>query len=1057
LSEARPRKTPKTLDGAALDVTDRRRTPAAMAPADPGEPRAAGAPRYLQLFTEMVESMALAEVICDEAGRPVDHRFLDVNPAFERMMGLAAAEIVGRTARDLAPTLGMDWIERCGNVALTGESIEFDSYIPEMGRTYSIRVFRPEPRQFALLFHDVSERVRAEAGERERTAFAETIIASAGEGIIVYDSDLRYVVWNPVMEEMTGLAADEVLGKGAIETFPEVMATGIGDDLVQALAGGSPTSREFEYVIPGTGRNGWVVQTNRPHHDATGQIVGVISSVLDVTAKHEVEAATQRSEEEFRTIFDNVSDGVAISEPYGKFLEINRLVCERLGYTREQLLDMQVGSINSPEMAALIPERVAQVMNGGTAVFETRHIRRDGTTIPIEVAARRIEFRGRAAVLSVHRDITERLRLEETREQSEAVLREHTRFIQQLLDSLPIPIAAKSLDGKLTLVNTAFAAGPGLPPDQIVGKTILELGQPEAEIHLLHDKPVMETGAVQTYEADMAFRDGTVRRQLLTKSPLRSKDGAIAGVVTAGLDISQRYHTEQALRQSEERFRTLFESAGDAIFMIDLTGRFVEANHTAYERLGYGKEEFVGMSVADIDPTVVIPWTPELLQAARAGGIPALETNHVRRDGTTFPVEVIGTFTEFGGKPAILSVARDISERKKAEADRAALEAQLREAQKMEGIARLAGGVAHDFNNLLTVIRGNASLALDLPEGADAREELEEIKQAADRAADLTRQLLAFARRTVLKPEVVEPSLVVRGLEAMLRRLLGEDVVLRTITPADACRVLVDPGQLEQVIVNLVVNARDAMPDGGEVTIEVAAVEMADAISPDQPAPAGPMTMLSVSDTGVGMSATTLERLFEPFFTTKDPSKGLGLGLATVYGIVRMSGGKVAASSELGHGSTLTVYLPRVEVATTAATGRRAQPEPAARATRSGTVLVVEDDDGVRRFASRVLETAGYTVLTAPNGAAAVELSGDVPVDLLLTDVVMPGMSGRDVATRLTTARPGLRVVYMSGHTDKGIVHDGVLEPGIRFLGKPFTSEALLAAVDEAMKVAPAV
>jgi PAS domain S-box-containing protein len=995
----------------------------------------------------MLEGMALAEVICDDAGKPVDHRFLDVNPAFERMMGLAAAGIVGRTARDLAPTLDQDWIERCGNVALTGESIQFETYIPNTDRTYLLRVFRPAPRQFAVLFHDVTERVLAEAGRRERSAFAESIIASAGEGVIVYDRELRYVVWNPVMEELTGLTAREVIGKGALETLPGVMATGVGDDLEQALAGAAPTSREFEYSIPTTGRRGWVVQTNRPHRNANGETVGVVSSVRDITAQHEIEEATRRSEEEFRTIFDSVGDGVSISEPGGKFIEVNRVVCERLGYTREELLSMPVAAINSPEAAALIPERVTQIMRGGTPVFETTHIRRDGTSMPIEAVARLIEFRGRQAILSVHRDITERKR-------SAEALSEQARFLQQLLDAIPVPIVAKDLDGRIRLHNAMFSKAAG-PHEQIIGKTIPELGMPEPAVHLEHDQIVLSGGPTQIYELSIPWAGGKLRRQLLTKAALRAADGTPTGVVTASIDINDRYEAEQALRQSEERFRTLFESAGDAIFIIDLTGRFIEANHTAHERLGYSKEEFVGMSVADIDKTTAILETPELVEAALADGIPALETTHVRRDGTAFPVEVIGTFIDFGGKPAVLSIARDVSERKRAESERAALEAQLREAQKMEGIARLAGGVAHDFNNLLTVIRGNASLALaEIPEGGGVREELEEIEQAADRAAGLTRQLLAFARRTVLKPEVVDPSLILRGLEPMLRRLVGEDVALETVAPAGAGRVLVDPGQLEQVIVNLVVNARDAMPDGGTVTIEVADIEMAGATAPDRSDSAGPMTTISVSDTGTGMEASTLERLFEPFFTTKDPSKGTGLGLATVYGIVRMSGGKVTVRSELGIGSTLTVYLPRAEAASAT------DPEPSratgAGADRAGTILVVEDDPGVRRFATKVLEAAGYTVLAVPGGAAAVEIPGEVPVQLLLTDVVMPGMSGRDVATRLSASRPGIAVLYMSGHTDKGIVHDGVLEPGIEFLGKPFTAEALLAAVDAAMTRAPA-
>jgi signal transduction histidine kinase/ActR/RegA family two-component response regulator len=374
------------------------------------------------------------------------------------------------------------------------------------------------------------------------------------------------------------------------------------------------------------------------------------------------------------------------------------------------------------------------------------------------------------------------------------------------------------------------------------------------------------------------------------------------------------------------------------------------------------------------------------------------------------------------------------------DAERAALEAQLRQAQKMEGIGLLAGGIAHDFNNILTVIRGNATLALAaLPPEEGPREDLAQIVEAADRAADLIRQLLAFARRTVLKPEVVELGTIVRRLEPMLRRLIGEDVTLVTAAQG-AGSVLADPGQIEQIIINLAVNARDAMPEGGKLTIETADIETAGSASP--------MTALSVSDTGMGMDAATMDHLFEPFFTTKGPGKGTGLGLATVYGIVNQSGGTVTAHSQPGHGSTFTVCLPRVAAITAAAE----PPRPTAtEVARLGTILVVEDDTGVRRFVRRVLEAAGYLVLTAPDGATAIEASLGVPLQLLLTDVVMPDMSGRRVAAKLAAQRPGIRVLYMSGYPDDDIVRHGVLEPDIDLLAKPFTAEALLSAIDKAL------
>ena len=1007
-----------------------------LTPSRPGR-KPTGKTDYHRLFTEDLSGIALHEMIFDESGMAVDYRFLDVNPAFEALTGLKRADVIGRLATEVLPGLEPEWIQRYGRVTLTGEPERFENYNADLGRYFEVKAYRPAEGQFAAVFHDVT-------ALRERSAFVETIIASAGEGIIVYDREFRVVVWNTFMEDLTGLPAAGVLGKNGDTLFPEVMAAGIGDDLIQAMAGGAPTSREFEYVIPRTGRRGWAVQTNRPHRNAVGSVIGVVSSVRDVTTGHEAEEATRRSGQEFRAIFDNVGDGVTIAELGGRFLEVNRVVCERLGYTREQLLEMPVGGISSPEAAALIQERIAEITARGSLVFQTEHVGRDGTRIPIEGFSRLIEFRGQTAILTVQRDLTDRRR-------SEAAIAEQARWLQQLLDAIPTPIIAKDRDGRIQLCNVAFSAAAG-PHEQFVGRTLAELGLPEPAFHAEMDRLVLG-GKTQIYEMSLEGPAGQLRRHLLTKAPLHAADGSVTGVVTASIDITDRYQAEQELKRSEERFRTLFESAGDAIFISDVAGRFVEVNEAACERLGYTREELLGLSVAEISLPGAAPAIDSRIATIQENGGLAFETVHLKRDGTPIPVEMISTILDLGGEPAVLGIARDARDRKRAETERAALEAQLREAQKMEGIARLAGGVAHDFNNLLTVIRGNASLALsEIPPGNAAREDLEQIEQAADRAAGLTRQLLAFARRTVLKPEVVDPSETVLRLEPMLIRLIGEDVKLETIAPAGVGRVLVDPGQLEQVIVNLVLNSRDAMPDGGKVTIEVADIEVAEAMGADGTGSTAEMVVVSVTDTGIGMDSATLERIFEPFFTTKDPSKGTGLGLATVYGIVRMSGGKVTARSEPGHGATLTVYLPR---ATDAATPDVYVPAVATATERLGTILVVEDDAGVRRFASRVLESAGYTVVTAADGEAALAVPGEMSVQLLLTDVVMPGMSGREVASRLVAARSDLRVLYMSGHTEKGIVRDGVLEPGIDFLAKPFKSEELLAAVNRAMTKAP--
>jgi nitrogen-specific signal transduction histidine kinase len=387
----------------------------------------------------------------------------------------------------------------------------------------------------------------------------------------------------------------------------------------------------------------------------------------------------------------------------------------------------------------------------------------------------------------------------------------------------------------------------------------------------------------------------------------------------------------------------------------------------------------------------------------------------------------------------------DITERKQ-------LQQQLIQSQKMEAVGRLAGGVAHDFNNLLTAIFGYAELLTEeLPEGSPARKDVEEIRKASERAASLTRQLLAFSRQQVLQPVVLSVNDLVEDVEKMLRRLIGADVELRTALAPDAGNVRADPGQLEQVILNLAVNARDAMPTGGKLTIETQNAELSEMYAEaHQPVVPGAYVMLAVSDTGVGMDAKTQGRIFEPFFTTKGKNKGTGLGLSTVYGIVKQSGGYIWTYSEPGHGTTFKVYLPHVDAPVEPAVR---PPDPGGALAGTETVLLAEDDELLRPLARGLLEKLGYTVLDAGTAAEALTLARahEGPIHLLIADVVMPGESGRLLARRLAELRPDLRVLYTSGYTDEAIVHHGMLEPGLNYLQKPFTPAALAGKVREVL------
>ncbi|HEX8138035.1 MAG TPA: response regulator [Pyrinomonadaceae bacterium] len=509
--------------------------------------------------------------------------------------------------------------------------------------------------------------------------------------------------------------------------------------------------------------------------------------------------------------------------------------------------------------------------------------------------------------------------------------------------------------------------------------------------------------------------------------------------------LVERARSEELLRESEERYRMLFQSSPQPMWVFDEeTLRFLAVNEAAIHHYGYSREEFLGMTIKDIRPTEDVP---ALLGdvGQRSRGIDVAGTwRHRKKDGTLIAVDVTSHELVFDGRPAKLVLAFDVSARKEAEEALKRSEEQLRQSQKLEAVGRLAGGVAHDFNNILTAIMGYAELTLRRIGQEDGlRHNIEEIKKAAVRAGSLTQQLLAFSRKQVLQPKVLDLNLIVDEMDRMLRRLIGADIDLVTILEPHLGHIRADPGQIEQIMMNLVVNARDAMPRGGKLTIETKNVYLDRAYAQIHlSARPGPYVMLAVSDTGEGMDSMTREQIFEPFFTTKEKGKGTGLGLSMVYGIVKQSGGNVWVYSEPGRGTTFKIYLPQVDEGVSTEAGMT-EAERTARGVE--TVLMVDDDDALRELIAETLESEGYTVLAARNGQEALELCArrDKPVDLLITDVVMPELSGRELAERLTARCDEIKVLYMSGYTDDAVVRHGVLEEGAFFLQKPFTLDAL--------------
>jgi PAS domain S-box-containing protein len=551
------------------------------------------------------------------------------------------------------------------------------------------------------------------------------------------------------------------------------------------------------------------------------------------------------------------------------------------------------------------------------------------------------------------------------------------------------------------------------------------------------------SGSVWRGELQNRRKDHELYWTQATIAPVKSADGTVTHFVAIQEDITEQKLGAEALRESEARYRAIADATFDGI-LVSRDGVILDVNRGIVEIFGYPVEEVVGQT---LDRFVAPESRAQVLRLFGASVEGVFEIVGQRRDGSTVRLECIVRNSTHGGQPARLTALRDVSQRR-------ALEAQLRQAQKMEAVGRLAGGVAHDFNNLLTVITSYSQLLMEDMGTADPRRaDLAEIQKAAGGAATLTRQLLAFSRQQVLEPKVIDLDEVVAGAGKMLKRLIGEDVELVTVLAPDLGMVKADPGQIEQVIMNLAVNARDAMPDGGKLTIETTNVVLGEEYTREHlPVPAGSYALLSVSDTGTGMDEATKARLFEPFFTTKDQGKGTGLGLATVYGIVKQSGGFIWVYSELGQGTTFKVYLPRVDEAVS----ESAAPAPPQSLHGSETVLIAEDAAPVRSVAREVLRRHGYRVLAAADGPSALELAAahPGPIDLLITDVIMPEMSGRQLADRLRDLRTTLRVLFVSGYTDDAIVRHGILEPGIAFLQKPFSPESLARKVREVLDAA---
>jgi PAS domain S-box-containing protein len=775
-------------------------------------------------------------------------------------------------------------------------------------------------------------------------------------------------------------------------------------------------------------------------------------------------ASSAPSEPSPRDAFDEVFEfapvGMSLVSPDRRYLRVNRRYCEITGYTSEELCALpSLDALAHPDDREIGPPEFRKLVRGEIPRFAIykRYVRRDGALIwtHLRVSLRRNPDGSPREFIGVLEDVTAQL-------EATAKL--------AVVSEQPFLGLAITQDDRTVYSNEAVAKISGHSQEETLSwrtADALALIHPE-------DRAFVAENARRRQQGDASARDAFRVRFLRGADEHRWIDVHVRPVMHLGrpatlfayADVTEQVEAERALeeksrryqqlleasqrdaariRESEERYRGLVESLDEIVYATDFDRRLTFVNQ-AVAQLGYTPADLIGTSAAPL----IHPDDRQLVAEAHArvlaGATLTMEYRLLDARGLPHLVRSTGRpmHDDAGRLIGLSGVMVDLSRER-------SLEEQLRVSQKMEAIERLAGGVAHDFNNLLTVIESYAQLAAEsMPADDPLASDLLEIRRAAERAAILTRQLLAFSRKSILRPEVLDVSEVVVAVEKMLRRLIGEDVAL-AVTTGETSPVRADRGQLEQVLMNLAVNARDAMPDGGRLEIATADVELDDAqaLEPLGVKP-GPYVRITVTDTGCGMDEATLSRIFEPFYTTKAPGKGTGLGLATVYGIVKQSDGAIRVRSEVGRGTTFEIDLPRADHVVVAESPRCTT---SPRAVGRETILVVEDEADVRVLVKRLLASAGFAVLTAasPKEAEALFVEHGASVDLLLTDVVMPGMNGRVLAERLRAARPSLRVLYMSGYNESVLGPHGVVDDGIQLLLKPFAVHELAEAVRRAL------
>ena len=912
---------------------------------------------------------------------------------------------------------------------------------------------REDPGRIVVTFVDISERKRAEDHLRSISRMQSIILDNSTVGITLVRN--RIQIWaNLRMAELFGIPLERFQGISTRILYPDDASFDmVATQAYPLLAKGQKAAFEIQ-MKKGDGSLFWCRFEGKALDPSLPQN-GSIWICMDISERKRIETEIRSAKTFLDSVIDMSPIATWIAGKDGTITRVNRALCEAIHLPAEQIVGsysvLHDANLEAQGVMPLVravfqehkPARFSlpwKASNAGQVDFHgARDLFIDVSMFPILDAQDQLSH-----VVCQWMDISERIHTEET-------LQKVSRMQSIILDNSTVGIALVR-DRTFEWVNPRMVELFGIPLERLQGASTRILYPDDASYQQIANLyPLLARGEKISVELPMRKSDGSLFSCRLggkAVDPSRPLDGTI----WIAEDFTERKRAEDALRESEERFRTLVDHAPEGIF-VQSEGLILFANPAMARLLGAAAPQ-------DLVDTPFLRWfPPEFHDAIRdrirhqretGGAVSPMDQECLRLDGSRIPVETTASPFRFQNRDAHLVFVRDITARHKAEAQRENLQTQLQQAQKMDSVGRLAGGVAHDFNNMLGVILGHAELALGQIDPAHpVFADLQEIQKAASRSADLTRQLLAFARKQTVAPKVIDLNEIVEGMLKMLRRLIGENIDLAWLPTQKPAILKMDPSQIDQILANLCVNSRDAIGETGRVTIETDLVDFDESYCAAHPGYApGEYVLLAVSDNGCGMNSETLQHLFEPFFTTKKIGEGTGLGLATVYGIVKQNTGIINVYSEIGQGTTFKIYLPRH--ATTAGDAPKPTPPPLpVRGTE--TILLVEDEPMLLEMTRTMLKHIGYQVLAAATPAAAIRLvaqhTGEI--ELLITDVVMPEMNGRELAQTLLARHPRLKRLFMSGYTANVIAHHGILDPGVHFIQKPFSQTDLATKVRE--------